>query len=97
MPSVAVDYGIKQEDRFDFIIATDTALQLLQHLYIQFGHWDLAFAAYHAGSGQVQKALQQNPMATSIEELRLPQTTKNYVKKLMLLNQTMMDMMVDDA
>jgi hypothetical protein len=80
MPSVANDYHLAPEDRFNFKLSTHTALQLLKHLHQQFGNWDLALAAYEAGSGRVALALQQDPNATTVNELYLPAVTKQYVE-----------------
>ena len=92
MPSVAEDYGIQNQMRFQFTTSTDIALQLLSSLHQQFGNWDLTFAAYNAGSQRVEEALAENPNANSIDDLNLPIETKNYVKKLMDLNETLMKM-----
>jgi hypothetical protein len=86
MPSTAKDYGIKDHDRFEFNTSTDTALKLLNDLHQQFGNWELAFAAYNAGSKRVLDAMQKNPYAKSIDDLELPQETKSYVHKLNTLN-----------
>lgn len=90
MPSVAKDYGISNQDRTQFTASTDTALQLLDSLHQKFGNWEYAFAAYNAGAARVQAALAKNPNATHVDELDLPQETKQYVKRLMGLNKTMM-------
>jgi hypothetical protein len=86
MPAVAKDYGIKNEQRLEFEASTNTALKLLNNLHQQFGSWELAFAAYNAGATKVQTALQKNPKAESIEQLELPQETKDYVNHIMSLN-----------
>ena len=90
MPSVAKDYGISNEERQQFTKSTDTALQLLTNLHQQFGNWEYAFAAYNAGATRVQNAILKNPQATSVEQLALPLETKQYVKRIMGLNKTMM-------
>lgn len=86
MPSIAKDYGIKNQDRFQFTISTNTALKLLNKLHQQFGNWELAFAAYNAGTKRVTSAIQKNPNAMTIDELDLPQETKIYIHKLSTLN-----------
>jgi hypothetical protein len=86
MPELAKDFGIKTQERFDFKISTNIALNYLSKLYNQFGNWDLAFAAYNAGPGRVQKALNLNPKAIKIEELNLPRETKAYVAKIKRLS-----------
>jgi Transglycosylase SLT domain len=87
MPGTTNDYGIKAKDRFDFNSSTDVAIQLLNDLHQEFGNWALAFAAYNCGSHCVINALKHNPGATDIDELSLPTETKNYVHKIIKLNQ----------
>lgn len=92
MPETAERYGIKEQDRFRFSTSTDTALKLLSDLHQQFGNWELAFAAYNAGSNRIRIALQKNPQAKSIDELELPLETKVYVKRIMSINKKMMEL-----
>ena len=91
MPAVAHDYGITPAERFQFEPATDTALKLLRQLHQKFGSWELAFAAYNAGATRVETALHQQPKATSIQELNLPIETQQYVKKIMQINNFLMN------
>lgn len=86
MPAVANDYGITSEERFEFKPATNTALKLLQNLHARFGNWELAFAAYNAGSTRVETALKKQPTVSSIQELALPIETKQYVQKIKTAN-----------
>lgn len=87
MPTLAKDYGISNQDRFQFSTATDIALQHLKNLHQQFGNWDLAFAAYNAGAMRVQTALNKNPDAKNMNDLDLPEETKNYVYRMKQINQ----------
>jgi len=87
MPQTALGYGLNPLNRTNFAPETDAALSLLQDLHTQFGNWNLAFAAYNAGSGRVAKALSKNPGATNINELDLPPETKAYVAKLKAISQ----------
>lgn len=89
MPETAKDYGLESKGRENFIVSTDTALQLLKHLHQQFGNWTLAFAAYNAGNTRLKQFLRDCPHAKKIEELNLPLETKYYVKKLKILRQVM--------
>lgn len=89
MPSLASDYHLALNERFDFKKATDVALDYLQQLHKQFGNWELAFAAYNAGPKRVANALQKNPHATTISELALPSETKLYVTKIKMINQSL--------
>lgn len=87
MPGTANDYGLSFNDRFDFNMSTQAAIGLLNDLYKEFGNWALAFAAYNCGSKCVKTALKKNPSATDIDELSLPRETKDYVHRLIHLNQ----------
>jgi len=89
MPDTAQQYGLARDERHQFVLATEAALNLLHHLYQQFNNWELAFAAYNAGTARVQKALHQQPHAITVQELDLPTATKNYVAQIMELNRTM--------
>jgi hypothetical protein len=89
MPDTAKSYGIENQKRFEFNSSTVVALKLLKDLYNQFGNWELAFAAYNAGSKRVLQALEKNPQAKSIEDLELPRETKIYVKRIMNINQSL--------
>lgn len=81
MPNTAKEYGLNPYDRSNFVFETNAALTLLKNLHQKFGNWELAFAAYNAGSQRVFKALKKYPNAASIEDLNLPNETKNYVKR----------------
>ena len=87
MPATAKDYGINSIDRYQFGASTSVALDLLENLHKQFGSWELALAAYNAGAGRVTFGLHKNPRAKSIQELDLPKETKEYVLRIMNLNQ----------
>ena len=86
MPSTAKEYGLDPSQRTSFIPETKAALLLLKKLHQQFGNWELAFAAYNAGSTRVTRALNENPHAASINELNLPIETKTYVSNIYRIN-----------
>jgi membrane-bound lytic murein transglycosylase D len=77
------------DERRDPVRATDAALQHLQRLYDRFGSWYLAAAAYNAGSGRIQRALDagadgrtgSDSLFWQIRPL-LPAETRNYVPQL---------------
>ncbi len=92
MPNTAMQYGLPKHQRFEFIPATKVALKHLQKLDAQFNNWELSFAAYHAGAGRIMKALKQNPHAKSLNELLIPSSTKDYVRRLRLLNERLQRM-----
>lgn len=90
MPETARENGISAEKRTAFIPSTQAALSYLNQLHQQFGNWTLAYAAYNAGEVRVEQALRENPEASSIEQLNLPQETKNYVRNLIFINKSLL-------
>src|SRR5579864_7950289 len=79
-------YGLNQtpitDDRMDPERATRAAARHLHDLYVTFGDWYLAMAAYNCGPGCVDHAVQRTGYA-DFWELRdrkaLPRDTQNYV------------------
>ena len=54
----------------------------LKHLYDAFGDWDLVFAAYNAGRGNVSKWLKNEKYSTDGKLVKIPfPETERYVKK----------------
>ncbi|OAI46003.1 hypothetical protein AYO45_01975 [Gammaproteobacteria bacterium SCGC AG-212-F23] len=89
MPSVAKEYGISSTDRFKQTASTDVALKFISALYQRFKNWDLTLAAYNAGSHRIMQALQKNPVAKTIDDLDIPEETKNYVYRIKAINNTL--------
>ena len=92
IPSTGRHYGLKQDNwydgRRDFTAATNAALDYLGKLYLDFGDWQLALAAYNCGEGCVARAIQKNVdqgLPTDYASLQLPDETRNYVPKLLAL------------
>lgn len=92
MPSTGRNYGLKQDawydGRRDFPAATNAALDYLSKLYLDFGDWQLALAAYNCGEGCVARAIQKNVqqgLPTDYASLTLPPETQNYVPKLLAI------------
>lgn len=90
IPSTGRHYGLKQDNwydgRRDFTAATNAALDYLSKLYLDFGDWQLALAAYNCGEGCVGRAIQKNidqGLPTDYASLSLPAETRNYVPKLL--------------
>lgn len=93
IPSTGKMYGLKQtwwyDGRRDILASTDAALDYLESLSEQFdGDWELALAAYNAGSGAVRRAIRKNQRSgkpTDYWSLDLPGETKRYVPRLLAL------------
>jgi len=85
MPETARRYGLvvtpALDERTDVVKSTRAAARYLRDLHAQFGEWNLAFAAYNAGEGAVQRAMQHG--ARDFESMssgrQLPPETRNYV------------------
>jgi membrane-bound lytic murein transglycosylase D len=89
IPSTGKHFGLKQDwwadNRRDVMAATDAALTYLNKLHVMFGTWELALAAYNAGEGTVQHAIDVNRrkgLPTDYQSLNLPEETREYVPKL---------------
>ncbi len=96
MPATGKNFGLKQDwwvdNRRNVTAATNAALTYLQKLHVMFGTWDLALAAYNAGEGTVQRAIDKNRkkgLPTDYASLPLPAETKNYVPKLQAIKNIM--------
>ncbi len=91
IPSTGRLYGLKQrrgyDGRMDSFESTRAALDYLQKLNRDFnGDWFLSLAAYNAGEGRVQRAIDYNRRKgrpTNYWSLRLPRETKEYVPRLL--------------
>lgn len=94
MPETGRKFGLKQsagmDQRKDVKASTDAALKYLEYLHRKFNRdWLLALAAYNAGEGTVQRAIQKNKKAgkpTNFWSLNLPTQTKQYVPKFCAIN-----------
>jgi len=89
VPATGKNFGLKQnwwiDNRRDVTAATNAALNYLEKLHVMFGTWELALAAYNAGEGTVQRAIESNRrkgLPTDYQSLPLPPETRNYVPKL---------------
>ncbi|WP_201537682.1 LysM peptidoglycan-binding domain-containing protein [Psychrobacter immobilis] len=88
IPSTGRIYGLNQsstyDGRRDVIESTRAAYDFLTALHNQFGSWELALAAYNAGPGRIQKAIDANAargLPTDYWSLKLPTETMNYVPR----------------
>jgi membrane-bound lytic murein transglycosylase D len=91
IPSTGRSYGLKQrrgyDGRMDSFESTRAALDYLQKLNKDFkGDWFLSLAAYNAGEGRVQRAINYNRRKgrpTDYWSLPLPRETREYVPRLL--------------
>lgn len=88
IPGTARYMGVKQNEWFDgrrdIIDSTRAAYDFLSLLYQKFGDWQLVLAAYNAGPGAVQRAIDRNQadgLPTGFWDLRLPAETRSYVPR----------------
>ena len=80
-------YGLRRDrhldERYDAEKATRAAAQHLKDLYIEFGDWYLALAAYNSGPMRVKRAIEKaggnRDYWTLIQRRLLPRETRNYV------------------
>jgi membrane-bound lytic murein transglycosylase D len=90
IPGTGRLYGLRidfwRDERRDFVKATDAAARHLRDLHAAFRDWHLAWAAYNAGAGKVQRAIKRTG---SLDFWRLSRTrhlreeTRQYVPKLL--------------
>ena len=89
LSGTARDYGVEinefYDGRRDVWTSTRAALDYLEYLHRRFDDWNLALAAYNAGQGRIQRAINRNSargQPTDWENLPLPRETRAYVPKL---------------
>tara|TARA_R110002167_G_scaffold206691_18_gene410820 strand:- start:30072 stop:31763 length:1692 start_codon:yes stop_codon:yes gene_type:complete len=76
-----LDVNSYVDERSDPIKATKAASEFLSRLYVIFGDWDLALAAYNSGPGNVNKAIRRSGGHRNYWNIRrnLPRETAGYV------------------
>lgn len=98
-PATGRHYGLEQnwwyDGRRDIVASTEAALDYLDHLHDLFdGDWLLALAAYNAGEGRVQRAVEANEARgrpTDFWHLDLPPQTEDYVPRILALRAILAD------
>lgn len=86
------EYGLKSDGTLDLRLdpekATRAAARHLRDLYMQFGDWPLALAAYNCGPGCVDRAVQRTGYANFWvlrDRHAIPRETTNYVPIIMAM------------
>lgn len=94
VPETGRNFGLKQNSwyngRKDVIASTDAAIRYIKKLNSDVnGDWLLTIAAYNAGEGTVNNAIEKNKRAgkpTDFWSLPLPKHTKEYIPQLIALS-----------
>ena len=88
VPSTARQYGLRIDgwidERRDPVKSTHAAAAYLKDLHDYFGRWYLATAAYNAGQGAVDRAMQNSKtkdFSSLAENVKLREETRNFVPK----------------
>ena len=81
LPSTAAGLGVK--DVFNAHQNISGGMRDDASLYRQFGSWDLALAAYNAGSGTVAKLMQTYGNSYAAIKAHLPSQTQSYVANIL--------------
>lgn len=92
MESTARDFNLHMgrhiDERKDVYKSTRAAGKFLKRLYVKYGDWFLALAAYNYGPGNINKILKRNPNATTFWDIQhlLPKETREYVPKFIAIS-----------
>lgn len=93
IPRTGRRYGLEEnewyDERRDIVQSTNAALDMLHQLSRSFhGDWELTLAAYNAGIGRVQEAMELNRLfdePTDFWSLELPGETRFYVRRVLAI------------
>ena len=93
IPDTGRTYGLTIneiiDERRDPIRSTQAAITYLKKLYLEFGNWHLAIAAYNAGENRIYKAIDQYGTINYWElcnKEALAKETREYVPKILALS-----------
>jgi membrane-bound lytic murein transglycosylase D len=87
IPGTAREYGLKIDswidERRDPVKSTRAAAAYLKDLHNYFGRWYLATAAYNAGQGAIDRAMQKSGVTDywGLSQKNISQETRNFVPK----------------
>jgi len=88
IPGTGQRYGLATQgsvdERYDFELATDSALRYLKDLYEQFQNWTLAIAAYNCGERRVQEEMERQKVR-DYYQLKLPAETERYIFRILAI------------
>lgn len=97
MKGTATQYGLTinsaVDERKDVMRSTQAAVQFLKELYLEFGDWTLALAAYNCGPGGVKKAqrVSNSYEGSAFWDVKayLPKETRRYIPKFIAVSYVM--------
>jgi membrane-bound lytic murein transglycosylase D len=85
-------FGLVVDERSDERLhpesSTRAAVRYLRYLHARYADWPLALAAYNAGEGKIDRALQRRPHATFwelVDSGHLPRKSRDYVPRFLAL------------
>jgi membrane-bound lytic murein transglycosylase D len=70
------------DERLDLAKSTEAALNYLQFLYLQFGQWTLAMAAYNCGEDRIKEEIARQG-ENNYYRLALPKETERYIFRIL--------------
>ncbi|MGI9549374.1 MAG: lytic transglycosylase domain-containing protein [Bdellovibrionales bacterium] len=76
------------DERQDFVLVTHAAAKYLKHLYQLYDDWNLAVAAYNAGEGRINQALQggfYQDYWSLVRDDKIPKETSTFVPKIIAM------------
>ncbi|BDD11309.1 hypothetical protein FUAX_37410 [Fulvitalea axinellae] len=85
-----LSYDHFQDERMDPEKSTEAACRYLKDLYMMFGDWELALAAYNCGPGNVRKAIRRSDYKRNFWQIYryLPRETRSYLPQFIALTYT---------